>query len=226
MVILTICLIILSISLSFIKNNLNSSLIRRISAISFINAGVLICNTFNIQKIGSGIGLYSGLFQVTFLSNSISFFLLLVSAILILIWPNFRQASVAHAAQASYKAGSVNNSNKIVYFYTESYNYVSNISKSNEYSLIILFNILGALFLVSSSDLISMYLSIELQSFGLYILATIYKEKLTGTSAGLKYFLLGASWVWISSVLCLKPSNSGDSLKLLIPKHNLNIDGG
>ena len=59
------------------------------SAISFIYAGVLICNTFNIQKIGSGIGLYSGLFQVTFLSNSVSFFLLLVSAILIIIWPNY-----------------------------------------------------------------------------------------------------------------------------------------
>ena len=36
-----------------------------------------------------------------------------------------------------------------------------------------------------------MYLSIELQSFGLYILATLYKEKLSASSAGLKYFLLG-----------------------------------
>ena len=230
MVILTICLIILSISLSFIKNNLNSSLIRRISAISFIYAGVLICNTFNIQKIGSGIGLYSGLFQVTFLSNSVSFFLLLVSAILIIIWPNFRPARwlgvrlPSSAAQARYNNN--NNSNKIGFFYTESYNNVSNINKSNEYSLIILFNILGALFLVSSSDLISMYLSIELQSFGLYILATIYKEKLTAFSAGLKYFLLGARRVGTSPVLRLKPSNSGDPLKLLIPKHNLNIEGG
>lgn len=30
-----------------------------------------------------------------------------------------------------------------------------------------------------------------MQSFGLYILATLYKEKLSATSAGLKYFLLG-----------------------------------
>ena len=71
-----------------------------------------------------------------------------------------------------------------------------------------------------------MYLSIELQSFGLYILATIYKEKLTASSAGLKYFLLGARRVGTSPVLRLKPSNSGDPLKLLIPKHNLNIEGG
>ena len=45
---------------------------------------------------------------------------------------------------------------------------------------------------MSSLDLISMYLSIELQSFAVYILATLNKESLTSTSAGLKYFLLGS----------------------------------
>jgi NADH-ubiquinone oxidoreductase chain 2 len=44
-----------------------------------------------------------------------------------------------------------------------------------------------------------MYLSIELQSFGLYILATIYRESGSATSAGLKYFLLGG----LSSCLIL-----------------------
>ena len=36
-----------------------------------------------------------------------------------------------------------------------------------------------------------MYLSIELQSFSIYILASIYRESESATSAGLKYFLLG-----------------------------------
>jgi NADH-ubiquinone oxidoreductase chain 2 len=36
-----------------------------------------------------------------------------------------------------------------------------------------------------------MYLSIELQSFGVYILATLYRDSESATSAGLKYFLLG-----------------------------------
>jgi NADH-ubiquinone oxidoreductase chain 2 len=44
---------------------------------------------------------------------------------------------------------------------------------------------------MSSLDLLSMYLSIELQSFSLYVLATLNKDKLSATSAGLKYFLLG-----------------------------------
>lgn len=60
-----------------------------------------------------------------------------------------------------------------------------------EYPLIILFIVLGSLFLVSTSDLVSIFLSIELQSYGLYILSTIYRNSEAATSGGLMYFLLG-----------------------------------
>ena len=63
---------------------------------------------------------------------------------------------------------------------------------SHKYSLIAIFSILGGSLLMSSLDFLSMYLSIELQSFALYILATLNKDKLSATSAGLKYFLLGS----------------------------------
>ena len=66
----------------------------------------------------------------------------------------------------------------------------------SEYSLMILFTSMGATLLLSSSDLVSMYLSIELQSFAVYILATLYRDS---ESAGLKYFLLGG----LSSALIL-----------------------
>ena len=72
-------------------------------------------------------------------------------------------------------------------------NYYQNyLDKSKDYVLIILFNLFGALLLISSFDFVSLYLSIELQSFALYILATFYKESRIVTAAGLKYFLLGA----------------------------------
>ena len=72
-------------------------------------------------------------------------------------------------------------------------NYYQNyLDKSKDYVMIILFNLFGALLLISSFDFISLYLSIELQSFALYILATFYKESRIVTAAGLKYFLLGA----------------------------------
>ena len=65
------------------------------------------------------------------------------------------------------------------------------VQLSGRYALVTLFSTLGSILLISSSDLISMYLGIELQSFGLYVLATLYRNSHLATSAGLKYFLLG-----------------------------------
>lgn len=65
--------------------------------------------------------------------------------------------------------------------------------------MLILFTTMGALFLLASADLVSMYLAIELQSFGVYILAAVYRDSESATAAGLKYFLLGA----LSSALIL-----------------------
>jgi NADH-ubiquinone oxidoreductase chain 2 len=60
-----------------------------------------------------------------------------------------------------------------------------------EYPLILLFVICGAVFLMSTNDLVSIFLSIELQSYGLYILSTIYRNSELSTTGGLIYFLLG-----------------------------------
>lgn len=61
-----------------------------------------------------------------------------------------------------------------------------------EFSQLILLATLGMMLLISSNDLISLYLSIELISLSLYILATIRINSQHSTEAGLKYFLLGA----------------------------------
>jgi NADH-ubiquinone oxidoreductase chain 2 len=60
-----------------------------------------------------------------------------------------------------------------------------------EYPLILLFIISGAIFLISTYDLVSIFLSIELQSYGLYLLSTIYRNSEFSTTGGLIYFLLG-----------------------------------
>jgi hypothetical protein len=60
-----------------------------------------------------------------------------------------------------------------------------------EYSFLLLYTILGGSLLISSNNLISLYLSLELQSFSLYILSTSQIRSFKGTSGGLKYFLLG-----------------------------------
>jgi hypothetical protein len=60
-----------------------------------------------------------------------------------------------------------------------------------EYSFLLLYTVLGGSLLISSQNLISLYLSLELQSFTLYILSASQIKSLKGTSGGLKYFLLG-----------------------------------
>lgn len=61
-----------------------------------------------------------------------------------------------------------------------------------EYNILILLSILGLLCFVSSNDLVSFYLALELQSLSFYILASFKKDSAFSTEAGLKYFILGA----------------------------------
>ena len=79
---------------------------------------------------------------------------------------------------------------KLIYYQTNILNKMNEQYKIIEYPLIILFIVLGSLFLISTSDLVSIFLSIELQSYGLYLLSTIYRNSESATSEGLMYFLL------------------------------------
>jgi len=69
---------------------------------------------------------------------------------------------------------------------------------------------------MSTNDLISIFLSIELQSYGLYLLSSIYRNSELATTGGLIYFLLGAKGCRTLLYLCLLLPNSGDALKILI----------
>ena len=51
---------------------------------------------------------------------------------------------------------------------------------------------LGMLMMISSNDLMSLYVGLELQSLALYVIAAIRRENLRSSEAGLKYFVLGA----------------------------------
>ena len=66
------------------------------------------------------------------------------------------------------------------------------VNTISEYSLLVIFGVLGSCVLMSSNNLLSMYMGIELQSFAAYILCSLYRNSESATSAGLKYFLLGS----------------------------------
>jgi NADH-quinone oxidoreductase subunit N len=61
-----------------------------------------------------------------------------------------------------------------------------------EYPVLVMLAALGMGMMVAAGDLISLYISIELQSLALYILAAFHKGDEKSSEAGLKYFVLGA----------------------------------
>ena len=61
-----------------------------------------------------------------------------------------------------------------------------------EYPILILLSVCGMMVMVSSGDLIVLYLGLELQSLALYVVAAFNRDSPRSTEAGLKYFVLGA----------------------------------
>jgi len=53
-----------------------------------------------------------------------------------------------------------------------------------------LFSVVGMMVMVSASNLMTLYLGLELQSLALYVLAAFARDELRSTEAGLKYFVL------------------------------------
>ena len=80
MIFISIMILIVAIALQ----SLSPVILSRISAIVFIYAGVLAFNTFYIQSIGSGIGIYSGLFQVNILSQFLEVFTLVIGSLVLI----------------------------------------------------------------------------------------------------------------------------------------------
>ena len=68
-----------------------------------------------------------------------------------------------------------------------------------EYPVLVILSVIGMMIMVSSGDLITLYMGLELQSLALYVIAALRRDSLRSTEAGLKYFVLGA----ISSGLLL-----------------------
>ena len=61
-----------------------------------------------------------------------------------------------------------------------------------EYPILIALSVVGMMVMVSSGNLMSLYMGLELQSLCLYVVASMRRDSLKSTEAGLKYFVLGA----------------------------------
>jgi len=73
------------------------------------------------------------------------------------------------------------------------YGYIKRMGlERGEYYTLMLFSITGMMLMTQASDLIIVFLALELLSIPLYVLAAFARPNLQSEEAGLKYFLLGA----------------------------------
>ena len=222
--------------------------LNRIVFIIFILAAYLAYNTLDVEAIGSGIGIYGGVFKVTVLSQVFDIVLLMTGAIVtiltcfipynfrkyddsksmkfilekdnkdIVVWrthyPFFKNKFQGYYNRKILDYYPHNDNNIETKIYNKIIKYIKMLTEKlpdiqintpylvqnkldysrlevKEFSFLLLYTVLGGSLLISSQNLISLYLSIELQSFSLYILSTSQIRSFRGTSGGLKYFLLG-----------------------------------
>ncbi|CCC14768.1 putative NADH dehydrogenase subunit 2 [Sordaria macrospora k-hell] len=211
MIIMTILSLLLSNAVTLRRDI--SILFNRIVIIALIYC--ILHDTMSLSIISKGVGLHGGLLHITNITQVFQIFIFLISILILQLTsfdpikkldimghPSFsmRTFTSSSGEWPSLSGFQYRTCFKIIF------NKSSNVEglpflkfkvfnkehlKIIEYPLILLFVICGAVFLMSTNDLVSIFLSIELQSYGLYILSTIYRNSELSTTGGLIYFLLG-----------------------------------
>ena len=73
-----------ALAIPSINTNISSNIYIRISSIILFYSGLLALNAINIPSLGSGIGLFSGLFHVTLISQLIDCFIFLIGSLILI----------------------------------------------------------------------------------------------------------------------------------------------
>ena len=186
MLLLGIITLVMTIPLA--STYLSTILIHRIAFLIVLFSSLLTYNTLYVVPLSTGVGLLGGLFQTSILSQSLEIFILIIGGVILLLTPSgekIKNSNKTTTDISNYWNNLFSNSVK------EVLPTIKNKAQLKDYPLIVLFTMLGMVSLISSSDLIIMFLSIETQSFALYILATMNRNSESAVAAGLKYFLLG-----------------------------------
>jgi len=216
MLIIAISILLLAVTSSIERNyNYLADYIKfnRIVFIIFILGAYLAYNTLNVDALSEGIGIYGGVFRITTLSQVFDIILFIVGSLVSILTcfvpynlkkynynkvENYSSKDYMNVSESNF--GIINKLKRTLYFFSNfrlSIPYIIGNRldfrrlEVKEYSLLLLFTVLGGSLLISSHNLISIYLALELQSFTLYILSTSQINSFKGTSGGLKYFLLG-----------------------------------
>jgi len=218
-------LIFLLLSNSITSRRDKSILYSRIAVTILLISTLITYDNLSLLFLEKGIGIFGGLFHTTATTNSFHLFIFIITSFILLL-TSFYPRKVW---LKDYSSANRILFTKLIYYGTLLTNKMGEQFKIIEYSLIILFIVTGSVFLISTSDLVSIFLSIELQSYGLYLLSTVYRDSEPATSGGLMYFLLGGlSSCFILLSTALLYANSGttnlDSLYIITSISNASKD--
>jgi len=180
--------------------------------------------TFYMTYLEKGIGLYGGLFNITAITHTFQIFILIICGLILLLTSFYPRKKYIGDSTSM-----IDTLFKKVKQYVNIINKVSEQFTIIEYALIIIFVISGATLLLSSGDLGSIYLCIELQSFSLYIISSLHRNSESSTGSALTYFLLGGlSSCFILLGIGLIYANSGltslDGIYLIISDSERYVD--
>ena len=218
-------LLLLLLSNAFTSRRDKSIMYSRTTITILLISAFIAYDNLSLLFLAKGIGIFGGLFHTTATTNFFHLFIFLITSVILLL-TSFYPRKVW---LKEYSSPTRLLFTKLVYYGTLLLNKMGEQFKIIEYSLIILFIVTGSVFLISTSDLVSIFLSIELQSYGLYLLSTIYRDSEPATSGGLMYFLLGGlSSCFILLGTALLYANSGttnlDSLYIITSISNVSKD--
>lgn len=180
---LTIALISYVLAVPLFAHKISAAVFCRIVSIVFLYSAILTWNSLYFLPLSQGgVGLYSGLFHASTITLAFQILLFIIGSLLLFAWGPDHSFDIKQVGNS--KVGIERSVNVNVDFVK--------MNTISEYNILVLFSVIGASLLISSYNLLSMYMGIELQSFAAYILCTIYRNSQSATSAGLKYFLLGS----------------------------------
>lgn len=168
-----------------------SILFSRVVMVSLIHTSFLAYNNLFFLSLDKGIGIFGGLFHVTVFTQMFNIFIFILTALILTLTSFYpRKVFLNQISSLSFLLFN-GGASKFNYNKTKISNKMAGQFRILEYSLLIVFVLSGAVFLMSASDLISIFLAIELQSYGLYIISTLYRDSEQSTNGGLTYFLIG-----------------------------------
>ncbi len=181
------------------KSKLSTIIYSRSTFTTFLFSMLVIYSIIDWYFFEKSTGLFNGLIYYNINTIIFIFFLLILSFCILILtsfYPvNLIKETSSHTSEfvssINSEENSLNKSDENLFSLKQIFQIERDHYKIIEYSLITQFIIIGSFALLSSNDIVTVFLSIELQSYGLYILSTIYRNSELSTGAGLTYFLLG-----------------------------------